>query len=157
MVTIHAHNKTTRGLTSTYANRFDTHGTLKRLKPFRGLTQAALRIACVVAFAIGILMSSAAYAYAPRSSFEKIEELKGYAAMQLNKTQYECLNNLYISESHWNPKATNGNHWGIPQSGSPWLRNKSGYIQIDWGLRYIKRRYMTPCRAWSHFKRYGWH
>jgi hypothetical protein len=148
---------TTRLLTSTYANGFDTNGTLKRLKPLRGLTQAATRIACVVAIAIGSLLSSAAYAYAPRQGFEKIVALKAYASMQMNQKQFTCLEKLYTYESHWNPLATNGSHWGIPQGESVWLRNKSGYIQIDWGLRYIKHRYNTPCIALQHFNRYGWH
>jgi len=156
VVTIHDHNATRR-LTSTYAFGFDNAGTLKRLKPFRGLTQAATRIACVVAIAIGSLLSSAAYAYAPRLGFEKIDALKAYTSMQMNKTQYACIEKLYTYESHWNQYATNGSHWGIPQGESVWLKGKSGYTQIDWGLRYIKHRYHTPCNALHHFNRYGWH
>lgn len=165
VVIIHAHNSTRR-LTSTYAFQFDTTDTLKRLKPFRGLTQAATRIACVVAIAIGSLLSSAAYAYAPRQGFEKIDALKAYASMQMNETQFKCLNQLYIYESHWNYKAVNlsSKATGIPQalpadkmavSGADYMTNP--YTQINWGLRYIKIRYKTPCNALHHFNRYGWH
>jgi hypothetical protein len=153
---IRAHN-TTRLLTSTYANEFDTSGTLSSLKPFRGLATTACRLVGAVVLASGILLSSAANAYAPRLGFEKINELKAYAKLQLNAKQYLCLDKLYTYESHWNPKATNGTHWGIPQGESIWLRNKSGYTQIDWGLRYIKHRYSTPCKALYHFNTKGWH
>jgi hypothetical protein len=76
--------------------------------------------------------------------------------------QYECLDNLWTNESHWNYKASNkrsGAH-GIPQAlpatkmdvvGTDWRTNP--VTQISWGLRYIDIRYDTPCKAWSKFKR----
>jgi hypothetical protein len=76
--------------------------------------------------------------------------------------QYECLDNLWTRESHWNYKSSNkrsGAH-GIPQAlpatkmdviATDWRTNP--VTQISWGLRYIDIRYDTPCKAWSKFKR----
>ncbi|AXH67235.1 endolysin [Streptomyces phage Wofford] len=83
------------------------------------------------------------------------------------KTQWPCLNNLWIKESSWNYKAKNpySGAYGIPQAlpatkmasaGKDWKTNAR--TQINWGLhKYIYPRYGTPCNAWSHFKRKGWY
>ena len=80
--------------------------------------------------------------------------------------QYECLDDLWTKESHWNYKSSNkrsGAH-GIPQAlpatkmdvvGTDWRTNP--VTQISWGLRYIDSRYDTPCKAWSKFKRSNWY
>ncbi len=44
--------------------------------------------------------------------------------------------------SHW------GKAYGVDHRTNPWP-------QIAWGLRYIDKRYGTPCRAWQKFKRGG--
>ena len=84
---------------------------------------------------------------------------KQYAFIQLNHsfTEFYCLDELYHKESRWNPKAKNGSHYGIPQGRSKYLAKVDGYKQIDWGLKYIKARHYTPCKALDHFKRKGWH
>ena len=71
--------------------------------------------------------------------------------------QFNCLLKLYSKESAWNPKAVNGSHYGIPQGNSTWLRNKSGIVQVDWGIKYIHHRYGTACKALRHWSKYGWH
>ena len=80
--------------------------------------------------------------------------------------QYECLDDLWTKESHWNYKSSNkrsGAH-GIPQAlpatkmdviGTDWRTNP--VTQISWGLLYIDSRYDTPCKAWSKFKRSNWY
>lgn len=95
---------------------------------------------------------------------------KVYAYMQaLNNKwttqQFSCLESLWNQESHWNPLAHNrSGASGIPQAlpaikmasaGTNYMTNPK--TQIDWGLKYIKSRYSTPCRAWSHELRYGWY
>lgn len=83
-----------------------------------------------------------------------------------SRRQYKCLARLWMRESHWNNRA--GNHWsgayGIPQAlpgakmrsaGSDWRSNPK--TQIRWGLGYIKHRYGSPCRAWSHSRSTGWY
>jgi hypothetical protein len=73
-----------------------------------------------------------------------------------------CLSKLWGKESAWNPEAYNKikvmgrNAGGIPQllgldPSTPPTQ------QIDRGLEYIYHRYETPCLAWAHFKKKGWH
>ena len=76
--------------------------------------------------------------------------------------QYTCLNTLWTKESRWNYRSRNkvtGAH-GIPQAypatkyesiGSDWRTNP--ITQMSWGLKYIKVRYQTPCKALSTFYR----
>jgi hypothetical protein len=76
--------------------------------------------------------------------------------------QYKCLNTLWTKESRWNYLSRNkvtGAH-GIPQAypatkyesiGSDWRTNP--ITQMTWGLKYIKVRYQSPCRALSTFYR----
>ncbi|WP_192809962.1 aggregation-promoting factor C-terminal-like domain-containing protein [Actinomadura rudentiformis] len=80
--------------------------------------------------------------------------------------QYKCLVKLWHRESGWNHKARNPSSgaYGIAQAlpgrkmrsaGKDWRTNPK--TQIKWGLRYIKGRYGTPCRALSHSNSRGWY
>ncbi|MFG1699351.1 transglycosylase SLT domain-containing protein [Nonomuraea sp. NPDC049309] len=80
--------------------------------------------------------------------------------------QFRCLVRLWARESGWNHRAGNrySGAYGIPQalpghkmasSGRDWRTNPR--TQIRWGLGYIKQRYKTPCRAWSHFQSHHWY
>jgi hypothetical protein len=80
--------------------------------------------------------------------------------------QFGCLNSLWMKESSWNHRATNGSSgaYGIPQSlpgskmasaGSDWRTNPA--TQIKWGLQYIKDVYGSPCSAWSHSQAVNWY
>ena len=83
---------------------------------------------------------------------------KQYILMTLNDLdQTYCLIDLYMKESRFNPKAKNGSHYGIPQGRSKWLSTVDGYKQIDWQLKYIKKRYSNPCNALAHHKIKGWY
>jgi hypothetical protein len=83
---------------------------------------------------------------------------KQYAYYSLGDIkQYKCIAALYGKESAWNPKAINGSYAGIPQGRSKWLRTATPIQQVEWGLRYIKHRYSTPCKAYAHWKATGWH
>ena len=93
------------------------------------------------------------------------EDSKSYAYDRLSRwrdKQMSCLSKLWGKESAWNPEAYNKikvmgkNAGGIPQllgldPSTPPTK------QIDRGLEYIFYRYHTPCRAWQHFKKKGWH
>lgn len=93
------------------------------------------------------------------------EDSKAYAYDRLNAwrdKQMSCLSKLWGKESAWNPDAYNKikvmgrNAGGIPQllgldPSTPPTQ------QIDRGLEYIYHRYETPCLAWAHFKKKGWH
>jgi len=73
-----------------------------------------------------------------------------------NARQLSCLNSLWNGESHWNFRAHNyrSGATGIAQAlpgnkmdvvGTDWRTNP--VTQIRWGIRYIKLRYGTPCKA----------
>ncbi len=73
-----------------------------------------------------------------------------------NAKQMSCLNTLWNGESHWNFKAHNysSGATGIAQAlpankmdviATDWRTNP--VTQIKWGIRYIKIRYGTPCKA----------
>ena len=77
---------------------------------------------------------------------------------KLNQRQIRCLITLWHRESRFNPDARNRHSTaaGIPQI----LGMKTSSTpreQITQGLRYIKHRYDTPCRALRHHNRYGWY
>lgn len=85
---------------------------------------------------------------------------KQYAYHSLNNLkEYKCLASLYGKESAWNYKAYNASSGavGIPQGKSVWLLTATPIQQTEWGLRYIKHRYLTPCKAYDHWKAKGWH
>lgn len=83
-----------------------------------------------------------------------------------SENDFQCLIKLWNRESGWNPNAHNkssGAH-GIPQSlpaskmaseGADYYTN--GKTQIRWGLKYIKGRYGSPSKAWTHSQSKGWY
>ena len=137
----------------------DTHGTLTaqslskaHRKPLRG-------VACGVLVAIGIALCSMPDAGSSNMSNIKMTP-KQYAYHSLNNLkEYKCLTVLYGKESAWNYKAYNASSGtvGIPQGKSVYLLTATPIEQVEWGLRYIKHRYSTPCRALDHWSKYGWH
>ena len=93
---------------------------------------------------------------------------KSYMESQYNwgEDQHSCLVNLWNRESGWRHTADNptSSAYGIPQAlpgskmasaGADWKTNPE--TQIKWGLKYIDKRYETPCGAWSAFKKKGWY
>ena len=92
------------------------------------------------------------------SQESKINHYRQWAFIQLNNLDhFYCLDELNYKESRWNPKAKNGSHYGIPQGRSKWLSTVDGFKQIDWQLKYIKKRYDNPCNALAHHKIKGWY
>ncbi len=80
--------------------------------------------------------------------------------------EYACLDQLWISESDWDPYAENptSGAYGIPQSlppakmaraGDDWRTNPAA--QIEWGLEYIRLSYGTPCGAWTFKQANNWY
>jgi hypothetical protein len=83
-----------------------------------------------------------------------------------DSTEYECLDQLWISESNWDHTAENPSSgaYGIPQSlpaekmataGADWATNPA--TQIEWGLGYIEDSYGTPCSAWEFKQANNWY
>ncbi len=119
-------------------------------KPFRG-------VACGVLVAIGIALCI--MPDAGGSKPVQYIDYKTYALylLDFNYKEHGCLLKLYGKESAWNPLASNGSHYGIPQGKSEWLRDQDGWTQVVWGLSYIGNRYGEPCIALDHWSKYGWH
>jgi hypothetical protein len=109
----------------------------------------------VTTLILGLLNINNSYAY---SKANDVKELKGYAYSQMSWPHFECYNYLITAESHWNPRARNGSHYGLAQMRNPKVRWLNGFQQIDWHLRYLKHRYDNdPCKALAHFESKGWH
>jgi len=143
-------------LTSTYANGFDTCGTLRTQNPSRVQSDPLRRVGRSVLIAIGITLFTPAYADSP--DVVKQLTIKEYAAVLVDdKTQMSCLSKLYGKESAWNWKANSGSHYGIPQGRSDYLRDATAEEQVRWGLKYIDNRYGSPCKAWEFFQRNNYH
>ncbi len=90
------------------------------------------------------------------STARDVNNYKLYAHIKLiDAKQYRCLELLWDKESRWDPRANNpkSTAYGIPQLLK--LKAKDPYIQIDLGLKYIKHRYLTPCKALAHHKMTG--
>jgi hypothetical protein len=67
--------------------------------------------------------------------------------------EWSCLNSLWTTESRFDNYADNSKStaYGIAQLLGE--RSNNPRIQILRGLRYIDRRYSTPCKAWKfHIK-----
>ena len=76
----------------------------------------------------------------------------------VNWEQFICFHKLIEKEnSTWSPTARNGSHYGIGQMRNETYKRLDGYTQIDWTLRYIKKRYGSSCNAWRFFQKKGYH
>jgi hypothetical protein len=82
------------------------------------------------------------------------------------KRQFRYLNWLWDRESGWRTHALNpySGAYGIPQAlpgakmaSAGWHWCCSAWVQIRWGLRYIRARYGSPKRAWYHEVGSGWY
>jgi hypothetical protein len=84
-----------------------------------------------------------------------IDHLKLYAHSRiLDYKEFQCFNKIITKESRWSYLAKNGSHFGLGQMRSTHYRDLDPYRQIDATLRYITKRYQTPCKAWAfHIKR----
>ena len=151
--------KRTRRLTSTYANVLGASGTLTGQSLSKAQPAPLKRIARGVLAGIGI-----ALCFMPVAGSTNLNDIsmtpKQYAYYSLNDLkQYKCLASLYGKESAWNYRAYNKSSGtvGIPQGKSVWLLTATPIQQTEWGMRYIKHRYSTPCNAWDHWRKYNWH
>ena len=87
---------------------------------------------------------------------DHINSYKLYAHIKIvNAKEYRCLEILWDKESRWNPQADNpkSTAFGIPQLLK--LKATDPYVQIDLGLKYIKARHLTPCKALAFHNKAG--
>lgn len=114
------------------------------------------------------VLTTPAQAHAPRASKElmlknlALQNPKQYAKIKMAeygwfKQQYVCLSSLWGKESAWNHKADNphSSAFGIAQMLGE--KNQEPLHQINNGLRYIKKRYDEPCRAWKFWRSHKWY
>lgn len=91
---------------------------------------------------------------------------KEFAKEQVGSKQFKCLNTLWHNESEWDEFAINSSSgaYGIPQAlpgkkmasaGKDWETNP--FTQVKWGVKYIDKRYGSPCNALDHFHKMGWY
>ena len=122
-----------------------------------GLARVVLAIALGGALCLGALP----VAHAPAASAAGLS-LKDYAKIKVaDKNQFKCLDKLWTLESNWRVDAYNkyGKAYGIPQIQNPILKDKTGYEQIDLGLKYLDHRYDSICHAlklWNKRAGYDW-
>jgi hypothetical protein len=83
-----------------------------------------------------------------------------------SESDFECLDELWVSESDWDPTADNptSTAYGIPQAltggthdNLPADYETNPVSQIRWGLWYIKDSYGTPCSAWEFKQANNWY
>ena len=149
--------KRNTALTSTYTNRFDNDGTLTQQSLSKAHREPLRGVARGVLVAIGLSLCFMQSAGSTNS--KDYVDYKTYSLylLDFNYKQYNCLDKLYTHESNWNPLSKNGQHYGIPQGNSEWLKDQDGWTQVVWGLSYIGNRYGEPCIALDHWSKYGWH
>jgi hypothetical protein len=72
----------------------------------------------------------------------------------IDSKEYRCLDLLWTRESNWNPLSHNksGGAYGIPQLKNARIQHLDGFSQIRFGLKYIKHRHSTPCKAWTYWQ-----
>jgi len=110
---------------------------------------------CLVLLAALCVFSNTPSAIAVNTA-KDVNNYKLYAHMKLKDAkEYRCLELLWMRESRWDPRADNpkSSAYGIPQLLK--LKVLDPYLQIDLGLKYIKHRHLTPCKAWDYHRKTG--
>lgn len=89
---------------------------------------------------------------------------KTYIRFNYDDKQALCLIRLYGKESAFKRDAignldspTKSYVYGIPQLKNPIIQHLSAIEQIDYGMKYVAHRHGTPCKAWAHWLKKGWH
>ena len=155
-------NKRNAVLTSTYANGFDTSGTLYGEKP-SGLHREPLRrLVRGVAIAIGLSLS---FGVTPADgiSNSRYYNIFSLADYQLTEKQESCHNRITFLESSNRIDAVNGSHYGYYQGRSISLKGAPYDYQFYWYWKYVSHRYGVTrydepnyCAALAHLQRKGW-
>ena len=100
-------------------------------------------------YAIAALLSITTTLEANAATYS-IDQLKLYAHSRiLDYKEFQCFHSILNKESRWNYKSKNGSHYGLGQMRSTWYRDLDPYRQIDATIRYVTKRYQTPCKAWA--------
>lgn len=163
-------NKRHAALTCGFTNVLGLYDKLKKFEGFafrakrlKRYPEPPQRIARGVALILSpLLMGILLSAQADGGLIDAIEP-KDYIRLHYSPKEALCLIKLYGRESAFNSKAI-GNEdgikkaYGIPQLKNPIIKDLSPNKQIDYGMKYIKHRYMgSPCMAYAHSNKTGWY
>lgn len=86
-----------------------------------------------------------------------IDHLKLYAHTRiLNYKEFQCFNRIITKESRWSYTARNGSHYGLGQMRSKHYGTLDPFRQIDASIKYITKRYGSPCVALAHHEKRNW-
>jgi len=122
------------------------------------------RFLLVAGLSVGIVFSTPALALEPKLLIVKLEP-RSFAKTLLTPKEFSCLDHLVKLESHWNNRAQNPSSkaYGIFQFlPSTWgnygiKKTSNPFLQIKFGLHYVKVRYGTVCKALAFHLRNGWY
>jgi len=105
-----------------------------------------------------LIITATASAQDAAGAVEQSDLLRLYAHSRIiNYEQFKCFDALITRESNWRVNAKNGSHYGIGQMRNLNYKKLDGFTQVDWSIRYIKKRYGSMCNAWRFFKAKGYH
>lgn len=154
--------------------RFGINPSATTVRKDERLSVSLIRKVLVIAILVGLCNTmSVSQAAAPNLSMEiwVQNHPKSFAYQKVmqqwrSKAHYSCLVQLWNRESHWNPLAHNKSSgaFGIAQfMPTTWANYHLPYktrlasVQITGGLRYITKRYGTPCAAWKFWQKNYWY
>jgi len=87
-----------------------------------------------------------------------IDHLKLYAHSRIiDYKEFQCFNKIITQESRWSYTARNGSHYGLGQMRSTYYRDLDPFRQVDATIRYVTKRYQTPCKAWTFHMKHGYY
>ena len=149
-------------LTSTYANEFDTSGTLQARALKGAHSEPLKRRARWVAAVIGIALSTQSTALGV-GSIDPYHDLHSLADYQLTDRQLDCHNEITFRESSNRIDARNGSHHGYYQIRNEKLIDAPYDYQFYFYWKYVQHRYGYTeydepdyCKALHHLKTKGW-
>lgn len=145
-----------QGLYNKRVNIHLTHSVHSGQERPKRSTRAVKRLARGVALVIGITLFLPVEQVS-NAQLMPLKTAKQYAKEQMDSKQYSCLKKLWGKESAWNHLADNPDStaYGIPQILG--MKEKNPLKQVDLGIKYIKHRYKTPCKAWAFHQKRNWY
>ena len=144
------------GLTSTFVNRLDWHGTLKSRAHSGAQSEPLRRLVRSVLIAIGIALCSASPAGQATTLQQKTPF--AYSSSMIGDIQTECLFRIAIKESNIRFNAINKSSgaYGAWQFLHKSAKGMNAYDQVELAIEYANYRYGSPCKAWAFWKVNRW-
>ena len=131
---------------------------VRSIRSQRAPKAGSSRVRLVLLGVLCLCIGSMSITMQPAQAASKADYLKLYAHSRIiNSEQYKCFYWIITKESRWDSNARNGSHYGLGQMRSIWYKELDPYRQIDATVKYITKRYTTPCKAKAHHERKGWY